>query len=73
MDPRQDIYTLWEIMHDGSDPVAAQMPLPVRKDVNAVMKQLIWGCVVEDPARRPSLADVYATLCRHVICGCYNE
>ena len=60
-------------MYDGRDLVAAPISLPVKTDVNADIKCLIWDCVVEDPAQRPSLADVYATLRRRVICGCHHD
>ena len=71
MDPRTDIYsfgvTLWEMIHNGADPVGEPIPMSVNGDASDIIKRLLHQCVVKDAAERPSAAALHLEL---ATCGC---
>jgi len=71
MDPRSDIYsfgvTLWEMIHNGADPVGVSIPMSVNGDASDTIKRLVHQCVVTDAGERPSAAALHLEL---VTCGC---
>jgi hypothetical protein len=76
-DPRRDVYslgvTLWEITHDGADPLSASIPLSVDGDVNDDINRLVGECLIENAAGRPSLVDIYVALGHHSACVCLHS
>jgi len=73
-DPRRDIYGLgvviWEIMHDGEEPVGKNIVSSMNQNISDDLKVLISECVSQNAAERPSLAEVHLRLGGSECCGC---
>ena len=71
MDPRTDIYsfgvTLWEMIHNGADPIGEPIPMSVDGDASETLKCLVRECVLKEAAERPSSAQLHTVL---INCGC---